>query len=278
VHRSDHRSDDRFTGQTVLITGATGGMGSSHARAYHREGASVVIAGRDVDAGRALVAELTASARSGAQGVGRAAAVRLDVTSEEDWRSAVTATEERFGPMTVLVNNAGVQAPAAVLEQTDPTVWRRTVDINLTGAFLGIKATTASLRRAGGGSIVNVASTTARGGTPFFGPYVASKWALRGLTQTAALELGRDGIRVNTLLPGVVSTPLITTPTAPGETPIADVYSPDAYAVPRVAQPQEISDLLLHLTAPSTTFITGAEFVIDGGLLLGPALPREQAA
>ncbi len=278
MHRSDHRSDDRFTGQTVLITGATGGMGSSHARAYHREGANVVIAGRDVDAGRALVEELTGSARSGAQGARRAAAVRLDVTSEEDWLSAVTTTEERFGPMTVLVDNAGVQNPAAVLEQTDLTVWQRTVEANVTGAFLGIKATTASLRRAGGGSIVNIASTTARGGTAFFGPYVASKWAVRGLTRTAALELGRDGIRVNALLPGVVSTPLVNTPTAPGQTPIAESYSPDAYAVPRLAQPEEISDLLLHLTAPSTTFITGAEFVIDGGLLLGPALPSEQAA
>lgn len=270
---------DRFTGQTVLITGATGGMGSSHARAYHAEGARVVVAGRDDAAAAALVSELDdAASRSSGGDVGRALAVRLDVTSESAWADAVAQTEARFGPVTVLVNNAGVQNPAAVLEQTDLAVWQQVLAVNLTGAFLGIKAVTPSLRHAGGGSIVNIVSTMAHGGTPYFGPYVASKWALRGLTRTAALELGRDGIRVNALLPGVVSTPLVTTPTAPGETPIADLYSPDAFAVPRLAQPEEISDLLLHLTAPTTTFVTGAEVVVDGGLLLGPALAREQAA
>lgn len=270
------QTTDRFAGQTVLITGATGGMGSSHARAYHAEGANVVVAGHDDAAGQALASELDRSTCEPSRDRGgRALAVRLDVTSEADWLAAVAATEARFGPVTVLVNNAGVQNPAAVLEQTDLAVWQRVMAVNLTGAFLGVKTVTPSMRRAGGGSIVNVASTMARGGTPYFGPYVASKWALRGLTQTAALELGRDGIRVNSLLPGVVSTPLINTPTAPGQTPIADVYSPDAFAVPRVAQPEEISDLLLHLTAPGTTFVTGAELVIDGGLLLGPALARE---
>lgn len=266
----------RFSGQTVLITGATGGMGSSHARAYHREGAAVVVAARDHDAGRVLVDDLVEDLPAGADR--RAMAVVLDVTSEQDWQAAVVATEDRFGPITVLVNNAGVQNPAALLEETDLETWQRVLATNLTGAFLGTKMVTPSLRRAGGGSIVNIASTMSRGGTPFFGPYVASKWALRGLTQTAAMELGRDGIRVNALLPGVVSTPLITTPTAAGQTPIAELYSPDAYAVPRLARPEEVSDQLLHLTDPRATFVTGTELVVDGGLLLGPALQHEQAA
>ncbi|NAZ76962.1 SDR family oxidoreductase [Kineococcus sp. T13] len=254
--------DTRFSQDVVLITGATGGMGSSHARGYHAEGARVVLAGRRDDAGRALADELGAGA----------AFVHLDVTDPADWVRAVAAAEEAFGPVTVLVNNAGLQTPPAPIEHTDPATWARALAVNTTGPFLGIRAVAPSLRRAGGGSVVNIVSTMANVGTAGFAPYTAAKWAVRGLTRTAALELGRDGIRVNSVHPGVVSTPFVHDPVPGSDVTIADAYSPDAFAVPRLGRPREVTDLLLWLTSREAGFVTGAEFVVDGGLLLGPAM------
>jgi 3alpha(or 20beta)-hydroxysteroid dehydrogenase len=258
----------RFDGRTVIVTGGAGGMGVSHVRAFHGEGAMVVVAAPREDRARALVDELGE----------RALAVRLDVTDEKDWAAAVATAEEHFGPVSVLVNNAGVQNPAATLERTKRSVWDRTFAVNVTGSWLGIRAVTPSMRRGGGGSIINIASVMAHGGTPMFGPYVASKWAVRGLTRTAALELARDRIRVNSIHPGVVATPLITEPNATGQPAIADSFSPEPFAVQRLGEPAEVSTLLLYLTSQQATFATGAEFVLDGGLLLGPALPSESAA
>ncbi|MDA2804112.1 SDR family oxidoreductase [Nocardiopsis suaedae] len=255
----------RFEGRTVIVTGGTGGMGSSHVRGYHDEGANVVIAGRDDDAGRDLAARLGP----------RALSVHLDVTSEDDWAAAVRDAEDRFGPVAVLVNNAGVQNPAAPIEHTELRTWEQAFNVNVTGQFLGIRAVAPSMRRGGGGTIVNIASIMAHGGTAYYAPYTASKWAVRGLTKTAALELGRDGIRVNSLHPGVVSTPLINEPAAAGHPAIADVYAPDPFAIPRLAEPSEITRLLLFTTSPEASFATGSEFVLDGGLLLGPALQPE---
>ncbi|WBB80293.1 glucose 1-dehydrogenase [Micromonospora sp. WMMD882] len=257
----------RFTDQTVLVTGGAGGQGASHVRALHADGANVVIADVNAERGARLAAELGDGARF----------VRLDVSQEESWVTAVAETEQVFGALTILVNNAGVQHPPAPIEATDRAVWARILDINLTGAFLGIKAAAPALRRAGGGTIINIASTMGIGGTARYAPYVASKWAVRGLTRTAALELGRDNIRVNAIHPGVVATPFITEPAAGGDAAIADFYSPEPYAVPRLGQPADITALLLFLASPDATFITGAEYVIDGGLLLGPALRKEAA-
>jgi 3alpha(or 20beta)-hydroxysteroid dehydrogenase len=253
----------RFEGQTVLVTGATGGMGRSHVQAFHREGAVVVIAARDEPAGVALAEQLGE----------RALAVRLDVTDEQQWTASVAAAEQRFGPISVLVANAGVQHPPTLLEDADRSLWDTVTAVNLTGTALGIRAVAPSMRRGGGGVIVTVASTMAHGGTAAFGPYVAAKWAVRGLTRTAALELGRDGIRVVSLTPGVVATPLITKPLADGVPAIAEIFDPEPFAVPRMGDPDEISRALLFLASPEAAFITGSELVIDGGLLLGPALP-----
>ncbi|WP_114558339.1 glucose 1-dehydrogenase [Desertihabitans aurantiacus] len=257
----------RFDDQTVLVTGGTGGQGSSHVRAFHAEGANVVIAGTDADRGAALAAELGARARS----------THLDVTDETAWSAAVGAAEDAFGSLDVLVNNAGVQNPPAPIESTEPAAWSRILDVNLTGTFLGIRAAAPALRRAGGGAVVNIASTMALGGTAHYAPYVASKWAVRGLTRTAALELGRDHIRVNTIHPGVISTPFIHEPATGATTAIADVYSPEPFAIPRLGEPTDVTRLLLFLTSSEASFITGSEYVVDGGLLLGPALQGEAA-
>ncbi|MGV9297012.1 SDR family oxidoreductase [Amycolatopsis sp. NPDC003676] len=257
----------RFDNQTVLVTGGAGGQGSSHVRAFHAEGANVMIGGIDAQRGAALADELGPRARF----------ARLDVTDENSWSAAVLAAESAFGALNVLVNNAGVQNPPATIENTDQATWSRILGINLTGIFLGIKIATPALRRAAGGAIVNVASIMGMGGTAHYAPYVASKWAVRGLTQTAALELGRDRIRVNTIHPGVISTPFIHEPAAGATAAIADFYSPEPFAIPRLGEPADVTRLLLFLTSSDASFITGSEYVIDGGLLLGPALPAEAA-
>ncbi|WP_260681709.1 SDR family oxidoreductase [Gordonia rubripertincta] len=257
----------RFDDQTVLVTGGTGGQGSSHVRAFHAEGANVIIGGTDAGRGTAIADELGSRARF----------VRLDVTDEHSWSAAVESTEEAFGSVDVLVNNAGVQNPPALIEDTDEGTWSRILGTNLTGTFLGIKAVAPALRRAGGGVIVNIGSAMSMGGTAFYAPYVAGKWAVRGLTRTAALELGRDRIRVNTIHPGVIATPFINEPAVGATAAIADFYSPEPFAVPRLGEPTDVTRLLLFLTSAEASFITGAEYVIDGGLLLGPALPAESA-
>lgn len=131
------------------------------------------------------------------------------------------------------------------------------------------------MRRHGGGVIVNIASTSGVGGTAMYAPYVASKWAVRGLTKTAALELGRDHIRVNAINPGVIATPFITEPAAGSDTPISDFHSAEPFAIPRLGELADITKALLFLTSDEASFATGSEFVIDGGLLLGPALKHE---
>ncbi|MGV9573855.1 SDR family NAD(P)-dependent oxidoreductase, partial [Streptomyces nigra] len=249
----------------VLVPGGWGGWGRCVGGPHPAVGANVVIAGRDDDAGRDLAARLGQ----------RALSVHLDVTSEDDWAALVREVEDHFGPITILVNNAGIQNPAAPVEHTELRAWEHTFGVNVTGQFLGIRAVAPSMRRGGGGSIVNVASTMAHVGTAFYAPYTASKWAVRGLTKTAALELGRDNIRVNSIHPGVVSTPLIHEPTVAGQPAIADLYSPDPFAIPRLAEPSEVTRLLLFITSQDASFATGSEFVLDGGLLLGPALRPE---
>jgi 3alpha(or 20beta)-hydroxysteroid dehydrogenase len=253
----------QFQDHTVLVTGGAGGQGASHARAFHAEGAAVVIGDVDADAATALADELG----------DRALGLRLDVTDEGSWADAVRAAERTFGSLDVLVNNAGVQNPPATIEDTDPATWSRILAVNLTGTFLGVRAAAPALRRAGGGAIVNIASTMGLVGSAHYAPYVASKWAIRGLTRTAALELGRDGIRVTTVHPGVIATPFIHEPAAGADAAIAVFYSPEPFAVPRLGDPADVTRLVLFLASPEASFVTGSEHVVDGGLLLGPALP-----
>jgi len=251
--------------QPVLVPGGPGGKESTHVRPYPEGGPTAGVGGIAPDRAPALADDPGP----------RAHFPRLDVTDENSWSAAVSAAESTFGDLNVLVNNAGVQNPPAPIEHTDHATWSRILDINLTGTFLGIKVAAPALRRAAGGAIVNIASTMGLGGTAHYAPYVASKWAVRGLTRTAALELGRDHIRVNTLHPGVIATPFIQQPAVGATTAIADFYSPEPFAIPRLGEPIDVTRLLLFLTSSDASFITGSEYVIDGGLLLGPALQTE---
>jgi 3alpha(or 20beta)-hydroxysteroid dehydrogenase len=251
---------NRFDGKTVLISGAARGQGASHARGFVAEGANVVLADVREERGRALADELG----------NNAVFIKLDVRIPANWEAAVRETEGRFGPVSVLINNAGVLAPAVSIADSDPADWDQVIAVNLTGPYLGIRAVVPSMRRAGGGAIVNIASSSGHVGTPMLAPYVSSKWGVRGLTQTAATELARDRIRVNAISPGVINTPLITTPLRPGEVPVSDHFSAEPFAIQRMGEPAEVTKLLLFLASDDAAFVTGSDYAIDGGLLLGP--------
>ena len=258
----------RFDNRTVIVTGGARGMGASHARGFVAEGANVVIADLLEQEGRALAGEVGAHAIFS----------RLDVTSDKDWAGTVAAAEDAFGPVSVLINNAGIVRFGTIAE-TEPAVWRQVIDINLTGAYLGIRAVTSSMRKAGGGAIVNISSGAGFTATFGLAAYVSSKWAVRGLTKTAALELGHDNIRVNSIHPGAIRTPILAA-NAPDAAPMAATMAGAGVglsAIPRVAEPDEITRLVLFVASDEASFSTGSEFIADGGLLLGP-VPQHQPA
>jgi 3alpha(or 20beta)-hydroxysteroid dehydrogenase len=252
---------NRFDKRTVIVTGSARGMGANHARGFVAEGANVVIADILEQEGQELARELG----------DRAIFSRLDVTSDEDWAATVAAAEDAFGPVSVLINNAGI-ARFGVIEETEPAVWRQVLEINLTGSYLGIRAVAASMRTAGGGAIVNISSGAGFTATYGLAAYVASKWGVRGLTKTAALELGRDNIRVNSVHPGAVRTPILAAQ-APDAEPMAATMAGAGVgtsAIARIADPEEITRLVLFVASDEASFSTGSEFIADGGLLLGP--------
>jgi 3alpha(or 20beta)-hydroxysteroid dehydrogenase len=256
----------RFDKRTAIVTGGARGMGANHARGFVAEGANVVIADILEQEGRTLAMELG----------DHAIFSRLDVTSDTDWAATVAAAEDAFGPVSVLINNAGI-ARFGVIEETEPAVWRQVLEINLTGSYLGIRAVASSMRTAGGGAIVNISSGAGFTATFGLAAYVASKWAVRGLTKTAALELGRDNIRVNSIHPGAVRTPILAAQ-APDAEPMAATMAGAGVglsAIPRIADPEEITRLVLFVASEEASFSTGSEFIADGGLLLGPVPQQE---
>jgi len=245
---------NRFTNRTVVVTGGSRGMGASFVRGFVAEGARVVIADVLEQEGRALAGELGDQALFS----------RLDVTNEKDWTATVAAAEAAFGPVSILVNNAGIVRFATIAE-SEPAAWRQVVDINLTGSYLGIRAVAASMRQAGGGSIVNISSAGGMGASVGLSAYISSKWAVRGLTRTAALELARDNIRVNSIHPGNVRTPM----TAGSDATAAGAGAVRDLPMPRVAEAEEIARMVLFVASDEASFSTGSEFIADGGQLAG---------
>jgi 3alpha(or 20beta)-hydroxysteroid dehydrogenase len=240
----------KLDGRVALVTGGARGMGEAHARALAAEGARVVIGDVLEAEGAAVAADLGDDARF----------TVLDVADEGSWQAAVSFAEDAFGPVSVLVNNAGVLAiePLAELAIDE---WRRVIDTNLTGAFLGMKTVHPSMRRAGGGAIVNVSSMAAYIAVGRASAYTASKWGLRGLTKAAAIEFGPDRIRVNSLHPGMIKTPML------------DGASDEAtqsarYPIPRFGTSEEVAATMLHIVCDAT-YSTGSEFCVDGGILAG---------
>ena len=239
-----------MTGRVALVTGAARGQGWAITRRLRADGFSV--AACDVNAAelRTVVAEL---------GDDAVIAVPLDVTLEWEWQQAVATTVEQFGPVTTLVNNAGMLHRASIAEESLEG-FERSWRINCLGAFLGIQAVLEQLRGADGAAIVNTCSTGAIRPFPNHIAYGSAKWALRGLTQAAAGELARSGIRVNAVFPGPIATPMLDDET---QTRLAA-----AAAFGRIGEPSEVADAVAFLVSDQASFITGSELVIDGGQCL----------
>ena len=241
----------RLDGKVAIIRGAARGQGAAEARLFVAEGASVVLADVLDDEGQAVAAELGEAATY----------AHLDVTDEAQWQATVALAEERYGPVTVLVNNAGVLHFQAV-HKTELEDFDRILRVNVHGVFLGMKSVTDSMSRAGGGSIVNISSTAGLQGLPYLGAYVASKWAVRGLTKTAAIDLGHKKIRVNSVHPGGIDTPMVA-----GTSADAPFYK--RLPVPRMGSADEAARAVLFLASDEASYIAGAELAVDGGATCG---------
>lgn len=245
----------RFDDWVALISGGARGMGASHVRGLLAEGAEVIFGDILDDEGKLLEEELGESAHH----------VHLDVTKEDDWKYALAAAEREYGPIRLLVNNAGVVAYGKV-DEMEPDEFRRVIDINLTGTFLGMHYGVPSMRKAGGGAIINISSIAGLMGYATISAYGASKWGVRGMTKAVAMELGNDDIRVMSIHPGLIRTPMTEG--------IGDEITM-SQPIKRIGEPEEVTKLLMFLAADAT-YITGSEWVVDGGAVLGPVIDIPQ--
>jgi 3alpha(or 20beta)-hydroxysteroid dehydrogenase len=242
----------RLDGKVALITGAARGQGAAAARRFVAEGAQVIVTDVLDDEGKCLADELGCDYR------------HLDVSQEDEWAAVVSSYE-----ITVLINNAGVLHFAQLVDTTLAD-YERVIRINQIGTFLGMRAVAPGMIAAGGGSIVNTSSIEGLAAAPTLVAYTASKFAIRGMTKVAALELGPKGIRVNSVHPGMIETQLL--PTALGGVSVDLSRIGRRLALRRVGQADEIAGLLVFLASDESSYCTGAEFVADGGATAGHAL------
>jgi NAD(P)-dependent dehydrogenase (short-subunit alcohol dehydrogenase family) len=242
----------RLDGKVALISGAARGMGECEARLFAREGAKVVLGDILEEPGSKVAEEVV---RQG----GTVTFVRLDVTSEADWQRAVETTERIYGRLHILVNNAGI-VRMAPLDETSLAAWHEVINVNQTGVFLGMKHAIPAMRRAGGGSIINISSVAGLVGLPSIPAYQASKGAVRLLTKHAAVQYAKDNIRVNSIHPGRIETPM-TAPLNPERREMVLRMTP----LGRDGKPEEVAYGVLYLASDESSFVTGAELVIDGG-------------
>ena len=234
-------------GKVAIVTGAGSGQGAAIARLLTAEGArAVVVADLAVSHGESVAAELA--------GVGHFG--QIDVTDAADWERLVADVVERFGAVDILVNNAGVWLDKGIAETT-PEEFRRVVEINQTGVFLGMRAVVPSMRRARTGSIINTSSNAGLKGGGMPHAYAASKWAVRGMSRAAAWELAPDGIRVNTICPGFINTPMI----EGGEETLRHLAS--LTRIGRVGTPVEVARVVVFLASDASSYISGAEIAVD---------------
>jgi 3alpha(or 20beta)-hydroxysteroid dehydrogenase len=241
----------RLEGKVALISGAARGMGEKTARLFVQEGASVVLG------------DILPEVKDVAESLGdKAIGLTLDVTQAQSWRDAVNAGEERFGKIDVLVNNAGILVMDELAKTTDET-FKRIFDVNAFGPFLGMREVAPAIERAGGGAIVNLSSVEGLGGNRFLIAYSGSKFAVRGMTKSAAIELARKGIRVNSVHPGGIDTPMVQA-FLPGDEDRKNFIGKQA-PMRRMGKPEEIAEAVAFLASDAASYITGAELAIDGG-------------
>lgn len=239
----------RLDGKIAIITGAAQGMGAAHARKFIEEGAKVVLTDLNDEKGQELATELGENALF----------IKHDVTKADDWATVIAETEKAFGPINVLVNNAGITMAKSILAVTEEE-YRRIVDINQVSVFLGMKAVIPSMQKANGGSIVNVSSIN--GIVAGAIGYTDTKFAVRGMSKAAAMEAANYGIRVNSVHPGVIATPMV----VQEDTQAAVEEFSKHIPLKRIAQSEEVSNLVAYLASDESSYSTGAEFIVDGGL------------
>jgi 3alpha(or 20beta)-hydroxysteroid dehydrogenase len=245
----------RLKGKVAIITGGARGQGAAEASLFVEEGASVVITDVLDDLGQSLASTLGPSA----------VFLHQDVGNESEWEAIVRMTVDHFGRLDILVNNAAILHLAA-LEDTSLADFERVTRVNQVGTFLGMRSAVGPMRHGGGGSIINVSSVDGIVGMNGVAAYAASKFAVRGLTRVGALELGKYGIRVNSLHPGGVDTPMGTPPEATATEKNAFFAH---HPIARVGQPRELAQVALFLASDDSSYCTGAEFVADGGQIAG---------
>jgi 3alpha(or 20beta)-hydroxysteroid dehydrogenase len=247
----------RLSGKIALVTGAAGGQGAAAARRFIEEGAQVVIGDVRDDEGKAYADEIGAHYR------------HLDVSNEDEWADAIGEVREVYGQPNVLVNNAGILHFAPLHETTLPD-YLRVIQVNQVGTFLGMRTVVSGMVEAGGGSIINTSSIEGLRAAPLLTAYTASKFAIRGMTKVAALELASKGVRVNSVHPGMIETGLL--PTALGGQPVDLTYAAKRVPMKRVGQPGEIAELVVFLASDESSYCTGSEFVADGGVTAAHSL------
>ncbi|MCG2622609.1 glucose 1-dehydrogenase [Arthrobacter sp. I2-34] len=255
----------RVEGKVVFITGGASGIGRAAAYRLAEDGATIIVA--DVDPAGA--AETVAGVESRGQ---KAMSLRLDVTDEENWRQGVASVVETFGRIDALFNSAGIYV-IADLDKTSLTDWNRVMDINVTGTFLGMKHVVPVMAEHGGGTVLNMSSAAGMLGFAGHTAYGASKGAVRIMSKDVAMEWGRKQVRVNTIHPGYVATGMADYGAAEANTTLDELGA--AYPLGRIAQPEDIANLVLFLTSDEASFITGAEIPIDGGATAGSVVGGE---
>ncbi len=245
-------------GCVAIVTGGAGGQGAAESQMLVERGARVVVADVDDAAGEKLTAELG----------GNAIFSHLDVRSEDEWQATLTAALGAFERVNALVNNAGISLPPKSIIKTSVEEYRQVVDVNQVGAFIGIHTVAPAIIAAGGGSIVNVSSVNGFVGAWGIAGYASSKFALRGLTRVASIELARRGVRVNSIHPGPIDTPMLRSGLPPGTDPVEAM----AGVVPagRVGSVDEVAAMVAFLLSDESSYCYGSEFVLDGGYLAGP--------